>query len=84
MKKLLPQDQRGIDALHSKDSAVSAGIVSCSGRGANWEVVHVVLSETKLCLECFMELELSVSSSSNVMLRSDMEGADVKEWLPIL
>lgn len=60
------------------------GVASCSGRGANGEVAHVVLSETNLSLECFMGLELSVSSSSDVIPRSDMEGAEVKEQLPIL
>lgn len=58
------------------------GIASHGGSGADREAARVVL--TVAFLSIFRGLELSDSSSPDVMERSDLEGVEVKERSPIL
>lgn len=58
------------------------GTASRGGSGADREAARVVL--TVAFLSIFRGLELSDSSSPDVMERSDLEGVEVKERSPIL
>lgn len=73
----------GISWSSSLQEYCSGGVASHSGRGADGEVVRVVLTVAALFLTRFMGLELSFSSSLDVKKRSDMEGVEV-ERLSIL
>lgn len=46
----------------------------CSGNGAVWETARAVLTVATLSLACFLDLEMSVSSSLNVEETSDRYG----------